>query len=104
MFFFAVVPLALSYFYLDHVSIPIALGMAFSVYYVVLLGSIALYRLSPFHPLARYPGPTLYKLSSWWVYWHFVDGKRHEYIREMHHRYGSDVVRIGTRLHFPLFY
>ena len=39
----------------------------FFTYFATLLGSIAAYRISPFHPLARYPGPFIAKLSKLWM-------------------------------------
>ena len=51
------------------VSTPSAseiLGTLF-VYFAALLVSIAAYRISPFHPLARYPGPFVAKLSKLWM-------------------------------------
>ncbi|KAH8101527.1 cytochrome P450 [Cristinia sonorae] len=64
-------------------------------YHATLLSSIAVYRLSPFHPLAKYPGPITLKLSRMWVYRMAKSGKRHEYIRTLHEIYHSDIVRIG---------
>ena len=60
---------------------------------VVLL--IVLYRLSPFHPLARYPGPIAYRLSMLVPAFSSMTGKRAKYYRALHKRYG-DIVRIGT--------
>ena len=37
------------------------------VYFATLIGSIAVYRISPFHPLAKYPGPFIAKLSKFWM-------------------------------------
>ena len=39
----------------------------FVVYFATLIGSIAVYRTSPFHPLAKYPGPFIAKLSKMWM-------------------------------------
>ncbi|KAK7683453.1 hypothetical protein QCA50_013286 [Cerrena zonata] len=44
-----------------------SLLIAFTVYYTVLAASIVLYRLSPFHPLAKYPGPLLGKISAFYL-------------------------------------
>ena len=44
-----------------------AIVTAFSTYYLVLSFSLVAYRLSPFHPLARYHGRTLDKISMLWV-------------------------------------
>ena len=66
----------------------------FLSYHALLLLFIAAYRLSPFHPLARYPGPILARLSKWWSFWMATTGQKHRYIRDLHERYG-DVVRVG---------
>ena len=55
------------------------------------------YRLSPFHPLARYPGPALSKVSKLWTSVVSAKGYNHRYVRELHQKYG-DVVRIGKCL------
>ncbi|KAH9888087.1 high nitrogen upregulated cytochrome P450 monooxygenase 2 [Cubamyces lactineus] len=56
--------------------------------------SIAAYRLSPFHPLARYPGPLGCRLTKFWMAILSLSGRQHIYIQELHKQYG-DVVRIG---------
>lgn len=66
----------------------------FILYWATLLASIVLYRLSPFHPLARYPGPVQARISKIWMTWIVSQGRQHLYIEEQHLRYG-DVVRIG---------
>lgn len=68
--------------------------LAFVTYYVTLLSSITLYRLSPFHPLAQYPGPLLPKITKLWHVWKIWHGKQHLYIQGLHDKYG-DIVRIG---------
>ncbi|EJF60792.1 cytochrome P450 [Dichomitus squalens LYAD-421 SS1] len=52
------------------------------------------YRLSPLHPLARYPGPLLCKVSALWLAYKSTSGTQHRYVKSLHDRYG-DVVRIG---------
>ncbi|KAH7913197.1 cytochrome P450 [Hygrophoropsis aurantiaca] len=71
-----------------------ALLSTYLLYYSTLLTSLFLYRLSPFHPLARYPGPLLCKVSKFWMAWVSSDGKQHQYYCKLHKKYG-DVVRIG---------
>lgn len=65
-----------------------------AVYLLSALATTAIYRLSPFHPLAQYPGPRGWHISS--IYLTFVSamGKRHLQLHELHARYGS-VIRIG---------
>jgi hypothetical protein len=42
-----------------------------------LCNSVIFYRLSPWHPLAKYPGPTLAKLSKWYMAYWIGKGDRH---------------------------
>ncbi|KDQ55995.1 hypothetical protein JAAARDRAFT_79518 [Jaapia argillacea MUCL 33604] len=63
-------------------------------YVALLLFWTASYRLSPFHPLSRFPGPVLGKLTKVWSAWITWKGRRHIYIKDLHDFYG-DVVRIG---------
>ncbi|KAI9447482.1 high nitrogen upregulated cytochrome P450 monooxygenase 2 [Lactarius indigo] len=53
-----------------------------------------IYRLSPFHPLAKYPGPTIAKTSKLWAAYLCAKGDMHRYYKGLHDRYG-DVVRVG---------
>lgn len=64
------------------------------VYFSILIGSIIAYRVSPFHPLAKYPGPLLAKLSKLWMVFVSSTGKQHEYYARLHERYGN-IVRTG---------
>ncbi|EJD50437.1 cytochrome P450 [Auricularia subglabra TFB-10046 SS5] len=63
-------------------------------YLAALSSSVVLYRLSPFHPLARYPGPVLARVSGFWAVLQAFDGKQHVVYRRLHERYG-EVVRTG---------
>ncbi|GLB41355.1 putative cytochrome P450 [Lyophyllum shimeji] len=65
-----------------------------NAYIFGLFASIAAYRLSPWHPLSRYPGPTLAKLSKWYMSVWIAKGNRHLKLQELHRTYGS-WVRIG---------
>ncbi|OSC97576.1 high nitrogen upregulated cytochrome P450 monooxygenase 2 [Trametes coccinea BRFM310] len=72
-----------------------AVLLSFSTFFLTLLISTALYRLSPYHPLARYPGPIGCKLSKFWMAsLAAFTGRQHLYLKRLHERYG-DVVRIG---------
>ncbi|KAG6908180.1 hypothetical protein DXG01_005833 [Tephrocybe rancida] len=53
-----------------------------SAFLTGLLGSIVIYRLSPWHPLAEYPGPTLAKLSKWYMAVWIAKGNRHLKLQE----------------------
>ncbi|KAI0355826.1 high nitrogen upregulated cytochrome P450 monooxygenase 2 [Trametes cingulata] len=62
------------------------------------LGTLALavfaYRASPFHRLARFPGPFLCRLSKFYMAGIGFGGRQYLYIKKLHGRYG-DIVRIG---------
>lgn len=72
----------------------------FLSYYTLIIAYMFIYRLSPFHPLAKYPGPVLAKLSMFWLSWISIQGARHVKVREVHAQYG-EIVRIGM-LHLCL--
>ncbi|KAI0265059.1 high nitrogen upregulated cytochrome P450 monooxygenase 2 [Gloeopeniophorella convolvens] len=60
-----------------------------------LLGTyVTVYRLSPWHPLAKFPGPVLPRVSKWYLARIAGKGNQHTYIQQLHVRYG-DVVRVG---------
>ncbi|KAI9056790.1 cytochrome P450 [Trametes sanguinea] len=65
-----------------------------SIYAVTALTITALYRLSPWHPLAAYPGPRLAKLTTLWLSYVSYTGKRYEIIDALHIQYGP-FLRIG---------
>ena len=68
---------------------------AYAAFYTFLLLSITTYRLSPWHPLYRYPGPFLAKLSNFYGAYIAAGGKQHVHFKRMHERYGP-IVRLGT--------
>ncbi|KAJ7510436.1 cytochrome P450 [Mycena galericulata] len=70
------------------------IGLTFLTYISTLITSVVLYRVSPFHPLASYPGPILCKVSKLWLAGVAMAGKQHLYYQHLHQRYG-DVVRVG---------
>ncbi|KAF5333829.1 hypothetical protein D9757_015489 [Collybiopsis confluens] len=63
-------------------------------FFTVLPLSIALYRLSPFHPLAKIPGPWIAKVSKFWLVYIRLTGRHHLVYKELHDKYGQ-FVRIG---------
>ncbi|KAF7333636.1 hypothetical protein MSAN_02406600 [Mycena sanguinolenta] len=67
---------------------------SYSLYYFGLLSWIVTYRVSPLHPLSKYPGPTACKLSKLWLTFVGSRGKLHLYVKELHDKHGP-VIRIG---------
>ncbi|KAJ3018977.1 hypothetical protein NUW54_g201 [Trametes sanguinea] len=66
----------------------------FSIYVFTTLTITAIYRLSPWHPLAAYPGPRVAKLTSSWLAYISWTGKRYEIIDALHEKYGP-FLRVG---------
>ncbi|KAJ6448843.1 cytochrome P450 [Mycena vitilis] len=66
--------------------------------YAVFLGSLILaisaYRLSPFHPLAQYPGPAIGKVTKLWSCCVALPGYKYLYHKKLHDKYGP-YVRTG---------
>lgn len=90
-----VVPAILTILFLPNAStFTRAFGCVYLLYYSTVLVSVIVYRLSPWHPLARYPGPIPCRISKFWMVWTSRDGKQHIYYSRLHQTYG-DVVRIG---------
>ncbi|TFK36467.1 cytochrome P450 [Crucibulum laeve] len=77
-----------------NVSILQAVGLAYGTFLVALLSSIIIYRISPFHPLAKYPGPLVYKITKLWTVWKASSGKLHYCYQQLHQEYGP-IVRVG---------
>jgi hypothetical protein len=78
-----------------------ALAIAFAANWSSLVYFTLAYRLSSFHPLAKFPGPLLAKTSKWWAaYISATAGDQHRCLKRLHDRYG-DVVRIGWNPHPP---
>lgn len=50
--------------------------------------SVLVYRLL-FHPLAKYPGPLVARLSAYANWYHAQKGDRHEWIQGLHAQYGK---------------
>ena len=95
-------PLIPGTFLLPHLSLFQAFLLAYALFYASLLSSIILYRVSPFHPLAKYPGPLIGKISQLWLAWNALDGRVNLYMKRVHEEYG-DVVRIGRSFGLRLF-
>lgn len=88
--------------------------LALQTYLAALVVSIVVYRVSPFHPLAHIPGPIGCKVSKFYMAIIALRGRQHVYIKSLHDRYSSDIVRIGElralpfswrmlRVRFPLY-
>jgi hypothetical protein len=75
-------------------NLTLAVGITFTSHYVLILVYVTIYRLSPFHPLAKYPGPMTNKLSKLTMSYISLTGKQHTYYRNLHSRYGN-IVRTG---------
>ncbi|KAI0695303.1 cytochrome P450 [Cytidiella melzeri] len=88
-------PLPLTLLVLPHVpALSSALVASYHMFFAMLAASIIAYRLSPFHPLARYPGPLMCKVSKWWIVWETRGGVQHLWYQRLHQIYG-DAVRVG---------
>lgn len=82
-------------------SIPLTLGNALKNVCIFLLAmslSTIVYRLSPFHPLFRFPGPPLNKITQFRAMWTVGSGRQHLDRHEMHRKYGP-IVRVGKETH-----
>ncbi|KAF9261536.1 cytochrome P450 [Marasmius fiardii PR-910] len=93
--FLAVVPVPsgiLEPRYGDFLGIRVVIS--FIGYYTTILSCVVLYRLSPWHPLAKYPGPLICKITKLKGAIVGHGGKQYLYYRDLHRKYG-DVVRIG---------
>lgn len=88
------VPAFLSLLLLDRMPVTQALSVSTLTFWTALISSVTVYRLSPWHPLAHYPGPLFLRLSKMSMAWVSRGGRRHLYTQELHRRYG-DVVRVG---------
>ena len=90
------IPYLASSFLVPHfASSATAYTTGFVLFYSSVLTSIAVYRVSPWHPLAKYPGPIGAKLSKFWFIWVILRGKQLETVHDLHKKYGP-YVRTGT--------
>ncbi|KAI8972886.1 high nitrogen upregulated cytochrome P450 monooxygenase 2 [Trametes punicea] len=92
--FLCIPPLLGALLFLPALSPLLAVLASTGTYLASLITATLLYRISPFHPLARYPGPLWCKLSKFWMAGIGFNGHQHIYIQRLHERYG-DVVRTG---------
>ncbi|KAF9472668.1 high nitrogen upregulated cytochrome P450 monooxygenase 2 [Pholiota conissans] len=77
--------------------VPPSTHSTFQIYAIflgALLSSIVVYRVSPLHPLAKYPGPTICKISKLWTAFVAYRGRLHLYHQALHAEYGP-IVRVG---------
>ncbi|KAF8140210.1 high nitrogen upregulated cytochrome P450 monooxygenase 2 [Boletus edulis] len=90
------VPLLPTWVLINHcaLSFPMAFLTAYVLFFATLFTSIVAYRLSSFHPLAKYPGPIMCKISQLWAVLVYSRGKGHHYRKVLHDQYGP-IVRIG---------
>jgi hypothetical protein len=72
-------------------------GGSLAIYLTTLALSVLVYRLSPFHPLAQYPGPLVARTTRWWGFLKSKQGVQHWYSHELFQQYGN-VVRTGPNL------
>ncbi|KAF7335623.1 Cytochrome P450 [Mycena venus] len=66
----------------------------FGIHVAAALGSTLCYRLSPWHSLAQFPGPFLWRISSLQLVHVSFTGKRYLVLDDLHRKYGP-FVRIG---------
>lgn len=84
-----------SIFLVPHFAISATVHLiGFATFYATLITSIAFYRLSPWHPLAKNPGPTLAKFSKLWAIFMLSSERRHSTTIELNKKLGL-YVRIG---------
>ncbi|KZP27810.1 cytochrome P450 [Athelia psychrophila] len=89
------IPGILTWIFIPHCpNFALAFASSFFIYVTSLVTSIVIYRLGLFHPLAKYPGPMMCKLSKLWMSYICTTGKQHIYYHSLHDKYG-DIVRIG---------
>ncbi|KAM5541672.1 hypothetical protein V8D89_004653 [Ganoderma adspersum] len=70
------------------------LSFCYTTYIAALVVSVVAYRMSPFHPLYRYPGPFWYWTSIFCHAIRATGGRQAARFRALHDAYG-DIVRIG---------
>lgn len=85
---------------MEHVLLDIPRGIvllvgAFSAYVV----GLYLYRLSPLHPLAKFPGPKLAAVTSWYEAYYEIalNGQYSKKISQLHDKYGMSALHVSLR-------
>ncbi|RDX52351.1 high nitrogen upregulated cytochrome P450 monooxygenase 2 [Lentinus brumalis] len=79
----------------SHPANALHIGLEVFKTYLITLGiSVAVYRVSPWHPLARFPGPYLRRISHFVSACIYIPGNRSRHFAALHRQYG-DVVRTG---------
>ncbi|KAK7691792.1 hypothetical protein QCA50_005195 [Cerrena zonata] len=92
--FLTIAPGALGSLYFATSLTPWTMTIAVTAYLVMLCLWVILYRLSPLHPLAEYPGPLLNKVTQLAPMWTVYTGRQHLVNHALHAKYGP-IVRIG---------
>ncbi|KAK1236279.1 hypothetical protein PQX77_000483 [Marasmius sp. AFHP31] len=67
---------------------------AYLTFFTTLATSIVLYRVSPFHPLTKVPGPVIFKITKLWRLHLCWKGQQHFALKALHDQYGP-IVRTG---------
>ncbi|TFY77232.1 hypothetical protein EWM64_g6780 [Hericium alpestre] len=67
---------------------------SYAAYLLSLTLSLVIYRLSPLHPLAKYPGPPIATLTDFWGAWQFWNGHQHTVTKALRDRYGP-IIRVA---------
>lgn len=91
----AIIPIVLAFFLTDRFpSFWSDLLYCYAVFILSLAGSVATYRLSFLHPLAKYPGNVFSNLTKWWGVWETYEGRHHARVHRLHQEHGP-IVRVG---------
>ena len=63
------------------------LPFVFAIGGIAYVFGVVIYRLA-FHPLSKYPGPFLAKITDIHIAWHAWRGSRHLHLYRCHEKYG----------------